>query len=465
MALAESGGVHPASQLPLVRARAILDGTASRESFLRPALLLVYYGALVVMLTLSGYPSGRVAALAGVFAFSIAMQLWAASCKARHALTMRRLLIAQFWHAAIMTFAYALTGGLQSPMIVSYLTPLVAALIIFGGSRPTLAVAAFIGGGALVLAALPPWLRGPPVAQPWAMGITLLALFTTLAILWAGMSALLRAFHQKGSELHRAREEMFSQALERARGLEQVGSKVAHELKNPLAAIKGLVQLVSRGPGADEKTRERLAVIEKEVARMEVILREYLSFSRPLEDLRPQEVELGALAGEVLAVLEARAQASGVELAVEGTAQVQADPRRLKEALLNLGANALEATPSGGSVRVEIDEAGDGKVRIRVRDTGRGMPCEVVERLGTPFFTTREQGTGLGVTLARAVFAQHGGGLTYESTPGQGTCATALIQRAPPPPRSVLSPAVLHGAEAGPRCPGDLLAPGGLEHA
>jgi signal transduction histidine kinase len=264
------------------------------------------------------------------------------------------------------------------------------------------------------------------------MYMTLAAVLTSVLLLWTSMTALIEAFREKGVALLRAREEVMEQALARAKGLEQVGSKVAHELKNPLAAVKGLVQLMGRNcPNADGKSKERLSVIEREVARMETILTEYLSFSRPLEDLNAQEIEVDAVVGDVLAVLEARAQVAQVTLSSEGQARAFADPRRLKEALLNLVANALESTPPGGSVDVRVEGVAGGGARLFVKDTGRGMSQEVLERVGTPFFTTRERGTGLGVTLARAVFTQHGGELRYESKPGTGTTATALL-----PPRA-----------------------------
>jgi signal transduction histidine kinase len=139
---------------------------------------------------------------------------------------------------------------------------------------------------------------------------------------------------------------------------------------------------------------------------------------------------VGAIADEVMAVLEARADDARVALRRAGDARITADPRRLKEALLNLVANAIEATPPGGSVRIRIAERG-ARVELAVEDTGRGMPPEVLARIGTPFFTTREKGTGLGVLLARGVFVQHGGSLDYVSTPGRGTVATATLPSQP----------------------------------
>jgi signal transduction histidine kinase len=124
--------------------------------------------------------------------------------------------------------------------------------------------------------------------------------------------------------------------------------------------------------------------------------------------------------------MEGRADAAAVELRRFGEGRVLADRRRVTEALLNLVANAIEATPPAGRVVVEIAERGP-SVQLIVRDTGKGMSPDVLARLGSAFFTTRAQGTGLGVLLARAVFTRHGGSLRYESTPGRGTAAVGWL--------------------------------------
>lgn len=168
---------------------------------------------------------------------------------------------------------------------------------------------------------------------------------------------------------------------------------------------------------------------------MEVILRDYLSFARPLEDLVPAPVDLGALGRDVAAVLAARAEAGGVSLVVQGEpVVVRADRRRLKEAFLNLLSNALEATPAGGSVRLEVAPDGDGATVV-VRDTGRGIPPDHLDRLGQSYFTTREGGTGLGFVLARSAVTQHGGRLEVDSKVGVGTTITVRLPAAPPEKR------------------------------
>ena len=156
--------------------------------------------------------------------------------------------------------------------------------------------------------------------------------------------------------------------------------------------------------------------------------------------MTPVPVDLGPLVSDALLVLSARAEEARVRLCARGDATIGADPRRLKEALLNLVANAIEATAPGGEVVVEVGHAGDEAV-IVIRDSGRGMPPETLRRLGTPFFTTREEGSGLGVMLARSVVAQHGGTLRYESEPGNGTRVRVALPRGPVAEPSVAAPA------------------------
>ncbi len=319
----------------------------------------------------------------------------------------------------------ALTGGICSPLLPAALLPLSDLVIKNGWSRAVKTLLALVAAGLLVVALLPAQWVGPVVPQP-AFWMVLLAVLVTAGA-WHTRYALLltRTVSDSACQLGLAREEMVYRALARAREFEQIGLKLSHELKNPLAAIKGLVQLSARA-ACDPDSAEQLRVVATEVDRMESILKEYLSFSRPVEALQPQRVALGALADEVLTLMEARAATAGVALRRRGDAIIEADPRRLKDALFNLVGNALEATTSGGDVEVEINEV-ERSARIAVRDSGRGMAPEVLERLGTPFFTTRDEGTGLGVVVARATFAQHGGSLVYSSEPGRGTTALGTL--------------------------------------
>ncbi len=383
---------------------------------------------IVAVLAVTGYPMWRVVALAAAFTASIAMFLfWLKQALATNApLAAPSVdtvhMLPRFF---LLLLGLALTGGICSPLLPAALLPLSDLVIKNGWSRAVKTLLALVAGGLLVVALLPAQWVGPVVPQP-AFWLVLLAVLITAGA-WHTRYALLltRTVSDSACQLGLAREEMVYRALARARELEQIGLKLSHELKNPLAAIKGLVQLSARA-ACDPDSAEQLRVVATEVDRMESILKEYLSFSRPVEALQPKQVALGALADEVLTLMEARAATAGVALRRRGDAIIEADPRRLKDALFNLVGNALEATTSGGDVEVEINEV-ERSARIAVRDSGRGMAPEVLERLGTPFFTTRDEGTGLGVVVARATFAQHGGSLVYSSELGRGTTALGTL--------------------------------------
>jgi len=309
------------------------------------------------------------------------------------------------------------------------LAPTIGMLFAFGRSRESVIITVYLAMLVLALGALPASVSPVPAA-PYNIALSAAALLFSIYMLYIAIIALTDAYLRAGETLERMREDVVRDAANRTRSLEAIGSKVAHELKNPLAAIKGLVQLMSRKE-SDERARERLAVIEEEVTRMEGILRDYLSFSRPLEDLKPERVELDVLVDDVLAVLEARAEQADVRVTRSGdAAALVGDPRRLKEALLNLVANAIEATPPRGEVTVSVQPRRE-DAEVVIRDTGRGISPEVLARVGTPFFTTKTSGTGLGVSLARTAVMHHGGDMRFASEPGKGTTVTVTLPYQP----------------------------------
>jgi len=398
--------------------------------------------AVLLIFAHAGYPTWRLLAGGAVwFGFTVVQKAWIHS--SRDAQSYDRVFIGINLSAQIMvTATVGLTGGLQSPLVPNLLLPSVISLLFFG-PHPVARWIAF--ASALLLTAmglLPQEVVGPVIPAGHYGLVLVVGLIWNLFLIHSMVAKMTRAASKAGHSMACMREERLSDAEAHIRRLQSVGAKVAHELKNPLASIKGLCQLVARTPES-ERTQERLAVVTSEISRMETILNEYLSFSRPLEDLRPESLDISAIARDVLDVLAGRADQGGITMTLEGGAlAVHGDSRRLKEALLNLVANALEATPSGGTVALRVRNGG-GAVMLEVRDSGRGIAPEDLERIGTPFFTTREKGTGLGVVLAQGVIHQHGGTLKYRSSLGQGTTATITLPVQPhatpePAPRAAM---------------------------
>ncbi len=325
----------------------------------------------------------------------------------------------------------ALSGGLASPLLPLLTAPLAVGFAAFGRGAPTRWLLAVGAALALGLALVPEGVPFASIAPTSARVMLLASLGGAAALAYAGVAGLVEAHARTAEVLDRMRVATLEEAASRMRATEQMGAKVAHELKNPLAAVRALLQLLAESAN-DPRAGKRASVAIGEVDRMDGIVRDYLAFSRPLAELRLERVDALELARDVVSVLEARADAAGVTLTVTGsTAALVADPRRVREALLNLTANALAATSAGGAVRLLVDKDPRG-VRIRVEDEGSGMTQDVLERLGTPFFTTHENegGTGLGVVLARAAIRQHGGDVTFSSSPGRGTIVAVDLPEA-----------------------------------
>jgi signal transduction histidine kinase len=391
-------------------------------------LPLGYHVILVAALAALGWPAWRLAVVAlagaGLQATAVARRRRAETRVCVNVAWDRLadfIVLAHVPYLLATGLVVAVTGGVHSPLLATLLAAWVASSAVVGDRRQTRLLLAATAALGLVLAAAPPSLTGPPPAG---------AAFAALAALGLlGIGALLAPVHaiisRKRDEIVRQRMELAGEALTRAEALEQIGAKLAHELKNPLTGVKALVQLGARNP-AEAASHARLELVEREVSRMQEILQNYLSFTRPLQELAPRRVDLGELVSDTLAVLSARADEARVRLYASGEAALDADPTRLRDALLNLVANAIEATGPGGEVEVEVRAVADG-AEVLIRDTGRGMGSEVLRRLGTPFFTTRDDGTGLGVVLARAAVAQHGGSMRYESEPGRGTRVTLTL--------------------------------------
>jgi signal transduction histidine kinase len=325
----------------------------------------------------------------------------------------------------------SVSGGLASPLIPQFVGPPLGALTIYGGTRAGSAIFSSVLAIAAVLTGITLWIPSPAMPLHTFAGVAALSCLVTFVMARNGLLAMAEAHRRNREELERMRAAVLTEARDRVRSLETIGARVGHELKNPLTALKGLLPLLQRD-ALDEKSRARFDVVAQEVARMEETVRGYLSFSRPLDDLQLQQIDLAAVASDVFAVLEGRATSAGALLALDaGPAPIEGDAHRLRDALLNLVSNALDAIDSGGRIRVRIVDEAEGVV-ITVEDNGKGMPPDVLSRLGRPFFSTKGQGTGLGIVLARATVQQHGGTLSFASEVDRGTTATIRLPKRVP---------------------------------
>ncbi len=415
----------------------VIMATGRQNVAFAAACGLVSMGLIVAILVHAGYPTWRVVTPFAAWATLIGAQFSVLRWVDRDRTRLDRAVYLMHGLAqAYLVATVAVTGGLRSPMLPSLGTASVIPVVFFGAQAATRWLTASIVILFSLVALMPTSWLGPVLPHDHFVAAAIVSFGWTIAIVTNFISRVLAATQTATFAVEVLNEERVAAAAEHAERLQSVGAKVAHELKNPLASIKGLVQLVSRSADGP-RTPERLDVMQAEVARMEAILAEYLSFSRPLEDLRPQPVDLAEVAGSALAAVSGRVESGRITLHVDTRATlIEADPRRLKEALLNVLTNAVEATPAGGTIRVSarpdpVGGAGGGVVEIM--DSGRGIKPDDLARLGTSYFTTRDGGTGLGVVLAQTVIAQHGGTLHYASDPEHGTAVTIRLPARPAP--------------------------------
>jgi signal transduction histidine kinase len=225
-----------------------------------------------------------------------------------------------------------------------------------------------------------------------------------------------------GQALFSARAVELALALryERSANL-QVAAGLAHEVRNPLTAVKGFLELTL---AHRSEVPEYAGVALKELDRAISLLEDYSLLSRAPRIQPTQPVSISGLVSE--AALVARGLvAAGPQVIIDHTdsepgLETLADPPRLKQVLLNLCRNAVEAMPEGGVLTLKAAREA-GEVVIEITDTGVGIPASEVSQIFEPFYTTKATGTGLGLSVCRRIVEAHGGRITLDSRPGRGT--------------------------------------------
>ena len=238
--------------------------------------------------------------------------------------------------------------------------------------------------------------------------------------------------------------------------LGRLSAGVAHEVKNPLnammihlellrqqfsprAAMAGLAPArtgvatatADAPPAPPPEALKHVEVIASEIRRLDEVVQGFLKFTRP-EDLKLQPVQLPALFDEIVPIIRPEAERAGIELSVEcGNApDVNGDVAMLRQAFLNLALNACQAMPQGGMLRIRCQSARDHRVNIEVADTGVGIDPEHLQRIFDLYFTTKEKGSGIGLSMVYRTVQMHDGEVEVQSTPGAGTTFRVLLPQA-----------------------------------
>jgi signal transduction histidine kinase len=393
---------------------------------LRPRIAALGGSCQALLLMSSTAPPAQKAVIAVTLGSTLAGFFVEARWLRQRALTERWLWSSLSVTLALLGTAALLSGGLTSPFLPLFFAPVVVGYAAFAGRRPSSAL--FVAAGTLLvlLELACPLSAFPELPSATLRGMLLVSTITSLSLLALGVTGLVEAHAGVARSLDRLRTELLHEAERRAASVEHLGAQVAHEVKNPLTAARGLVQLVERRL-SDERDRQRLNVVVGEVDRALAVLQDYLSFARPLTDLTLSNVELSSLLADVALLLEARAAEKSVELKISAEPlEILADRGRVHDAVLNLALNAVTALPADG--KLELCAArGAGGAELSIVDNGPGMSEEQLARLGTAFASDTEGGTGLGVMLAESVARQHGGSLRFESARGAGTRAILAL--------------------------------------
>lgn len=249
------------------------------------------------------------------------------------------------------------------------------------------------------------------------------------------------AFNKMLDKLEASQRKLMQAASLAAVG--ELSSSIVHEMRNPLSSVKINLQALRKKVEGDHVHSELADIASAQVARLERMLSDLLSYGKPLE-LNPVGILFESLAKEIIEMVRSEAEEKKVSIETIdklGQRNIIADPEQIRRALTNLVANAVEASPRGGKVTVGIKVIENNETMIAVSDNGRGISESQKERLFKPFFTTREGGTGLGLANVKKIVEYHGWRITADNRPEGGAVFTIFL-----PAQSVdWSPTIIDG--------------------
>lgn len=201
----------------------------------------------------------------------------------------------------------------------------------------------------------------------------------------------------------------------------QLAAGVAHEIRNPLTTLRGFLQLQQE---TNKLNHRHLDLMLSELDRINLIVGEFLILAKP-QAVHFQERDIRFILGDVISLLDSQAHLHGVEFVLNASsdsAMVHCEENQLKQVFINLLKNGMEAMPNGGSIRIRLDHDEElNRVRIEIKDEGIGIPEEMMPKLGEPFFTNKESGTGLGLMVSQRIIQSHKGMMDIKSVMNKGT--------------------------------------------
>ncbi|MFK2824798.1 PAS domain S-box protein [Bacillus sp. B190/17] len=221
------------------------------------------------------------------------------------------------------------------------------------------------------------------------------------------------------------KREMMIRKWDKLNAVGQLAAGIAHEIRNPLTSVKGFMQLL-----AQETNHKYTNIMLLELERIEFIMNEFLMLAKPHQEMRLELSAIHKVLQEVVEFMEPEALLHNVEVHTsfcERSPLVYCEPKQIKQVIINLIKNAIEAMPGGGSIYITTSVTSNKQISIEVRDEGTGIPKERLERLGEPFYSNKEKGTGLGLMMCYKIMENHQGTIHFVSTEGEGTTAFVLL--------------------------------------
>jgi two-component system sensor histidine kinase PilS (NtrC family) len=360
----------------------------------------------------------------GAYAFSAAFFAFYASGRR---LAVQAYLQVVFDLLLITAFVY-ISGGLASSMYFLYLFPIIAASLVISGRAGFLAagLAAILFGilaDGIQFGFIPAFRPEHAVARP--LGSTLVTIFVAWGVFFviaALMSKLTESLRGTREALRAAERELHLR--ERLSEAGRVSASLAHEIRNPLAAISGSVQVLKKELALTDEQKELMAIVLKESERVSHSLEQFLDFALPAKQVF-SPINLRDVLDETLKILQGGGELNG-RVALEGNFRTTDVPfvgnaGQFKQVFWNLIKNALKAMPEGGRLRLDFPEPRRKEVRIVVADTGRGMSDVDRENLFQPFYSGFGTGRGLGLSIVRKIVDDYDGRIEIRSELNKGT--------------------------------------------
>jgi two-component system sensor histidine kinase HydH len=228
------------------------------------------------------------------------------------------------------------------------------------------------------------------------------------------------------SEIRKLEDDL--QRIEKDAAVGRMAAGVAHELRNPLSSIKGLALLLKSKAGQEGTEFEAARLLTDEVDRLNRSISELLDYARPAR-LATEQTSIEQLVSKAVSLIRADAEGAHISIAEQYDASAQTvsvDPDKVTQVILNICLNSIQAMAAGGDMSI-ISRATELGIEIEIGDSGPGLKPELLEKAFEPYYTTKKDGTGLGLAMSRKIIEDHGGSITLYSTEGAGTTAVIFL--------------------------------------